>query len=374
MAGQGRDAGAALKPVAPLERLATNPQRFGFDAGVRVLLYAAHATDPGCVVRFRSVTGLAYPPADILELNLKDEGLPPDMVVSVMGLTGPSGVMPRSYTEIVNTTLRSRADLLRDFLDTLSHRMLALFASAGTKYRPHRISEISDLSGPLADSRDNPLTGVLLSLTGYGTAHLADRMTAGREPLMHYAGFLTTQPRSAERLGALVSDWLGCPVEVCEFVGAWLPLPADQRTRLPGRGLEGQFNRLGVAMGVDNEADRMDATIGVRAWDTQAGIVLRIGPLDHAGFTALLPDRPQLVRLVALVRAYLGYATGFAINPVARAVAVRDLRLCADPAPRLGWNTWLTAQAGSRTQDAADAVFEAEVVEARGNARPLAAG
>jgi type VI secretion system protein ImpH len=381
-----------VKPVAPptrlapapLERLATDPRRFGFDAGVRVLLHAGHTTDPGSVVRFRSVPGLAYPPADILGLTLKGEGIPPDMVVSVMGLTGPSGVLPRSYTETVNTTVRSRSDSLRDFLDMLSHRMLALFASAGTKYRPNRISEISHLSGQTVDSGEDPLSGALLSLTGYGTPHLVDRMTAGRDALMHYAGLLTTQPRSAERLRALVSDWLGRPVEVRQFVGAWLPLLPDQRTRLAGRGIAGQFNRLGFApvpatagqaadaRGPADLPARDDATIGVRAWDVQAGVVLRIGPLDRESFTALLPDRPTLERLVALVRAYLGFTVGFAINPVVAAASVPDLQLRADadPPPRLGWNMWLTAQAGSRRKDAGEAVFEAEVVEARMGARP----
>jgi type VI secretion system protein ImpH len=362
-----------VKPASPLARLASDPERFGFDAAVRILLLASRETDPGEVVRFRSVTGLAYPPADVLELNAKQEGVPPDMIVSVMGLTGPSGVLPRSFTETVNTTLRSRSESLRDFLDMLSHRMLALFARAGTKYRPNRISEI----GGLADGDgDNPLIGVLLSLTGYGTAHLVDRLAAGRDPLMHYAGFLTTQPRSAERLRALVSDWLGRPVEVCEFAGAWLPLPPDQRTRLGAPGIVGQFDRLGMAPGESDDGTRADATIGVRAWDQQAGIVLRIGPLDREDFTALLPDRPRLERLVALVRAYLGYATAFSINPIASAAAVPDLQLRADadPAPLLGWNTWMTAPAGSRLKDAAEAVFDAEVVEARVEARSRGAG
>jgi type VI secretion system protein ImpH len=366
-----------VKPATPLERLATDPRRFGFDAGIRVLLHAAHTTDPGSVVRFRSVTGLAYPPADILGLSLKDEGIPPDLVVSVMGLTGPSGVLPRSYSEQVNTTVRSRSDSLRDFLDMLAHRMLALFASAGTKFRPNRISEISQLSGQTEGGRDDPLTSVLLSLTGYGTPHLVERMAAGREPLLHYAGFLTTQPRSAERLRALVSDWLGRPVEVREFVGAWLPLPVDQRTRLPGLGIGRQFSRLGSTLGdaADGDASRDDAAIGVRAWDAQAGIVLRIGPLDREGFTELLPDRPLLGRLVALVRAYLGFTTGFAINPVVAAAAVPVLRLSADaePPPRLGWNTWMTAPRGSRLKDAAEAMFEAEIVEATMSAPPQTA-
>lgn len=356
-----------MKPTAPLELLAVTPRRFGFDAGVRVLLHAAHAADPGDVVRFRTISSLAYPPADILGLHTNAAGAPPDMIVSVMGLTGPSGVLPRSYTETLNATLRSRSSALHDFLDLLSHRMVALFARAGAKYRPSRIAEISALSGKSND----PFSIALLSLTGYGTAHLADRLAAGQAPLMHYAGLFAAHPRSSDRLQALVSDWLGRPVEVRQFAGAWLTLPPDQRTRLAGPGIAGQFDRLGfspdakVSSGTSTTRD--DAAIGARAWDVQAGVVLRIGPLDRDGFTSLLPDRPALGRLVALVRAYLGFATGFAINLVVTAAGVPPLQLRADadPAPRLGWNTWLQAPAGGRRQDAADAVFEADIIEAR---------
>ena len=152
----------------------------------------------------------------------------------------------------------------------------------------------------------------------------------------------------------MVSDWLGMRAEVVEFAGAWLGLPPDQRTRI---GAAGQFNRLGA-----------DAAAGIRAWDPQARIILRIGPLDRAGFERLLPDRVALHRLVSLVRAYVGFETGFAVNPVLAAGSVPPLRLdaAADPPPRLGWNTWLEPVAGGRrTKDAADPVFEAEVIEAQ---------
>ena len=71
----------------------------------------------------------------------------------------------------------------------------------------------------------------------------------------------------------------------------------------------------------------VDAAAGVRAWDQQARIVLRIGPLDLAYFERLLPDQPLLRELIALVRAYVGFEVGFAVNPVLAGDAVPALAL-----------------------------------------------
>ena len=232
----------------------------------------------------------------------------------------------------------------------LAQRLVAHFAEAGAKYRMHRAADMAALAEPPGAGQ---IAAVLLALAGHGTPHLADRLAAGPEPLMHYAGLFAMRPRSAERLRALVSDWLGQPVEVVQFAGAWLSLPLDQRSRLPVGIGSGRHARLGV-----------DATIGVRAWDASARVVLRLGPLSAPAFHALLPDRPALARLVSLVRSFLGVETGFAVNPVLAADGVPALRLdaTAEPGARLGWNTWLPT-AGRRSEDGAEALFEAEVVE-----------
>lgn len=106
--------------------------------------------------------------------------------------------------------------------------------------------------------------------------------------------------------------------------------------------------------------------------------MLQIGPLDLAYFEKLLPNSPLLRELVSLVRAFVGFEVGFAVNPVLAHDAVPPLRLpssvaaattttmdaAAGAGPLLGWNTWLpTSAMFPRRMDADDAVFEGEVVE-----------
>jgi type VI secretion system protein ImpH len=255
---------------------------------------------------------------------------------------------------------RSRSFSLTDFLDLISHHMIAAFAAAGAKYRPHRAADV----GALAPGRQRAdlVAEVLLALTGYATPGLAERLRAGASPLRHYAGFFSAHPRSSDRLEALASDWLGRPVKVEQFAGAWMALPLDQRTRLPVGVSPGAFGQLGL-----------DAAAGVRAWDQQARIVLKIGPLDLPYFERLLPDRPLLRDLVSLVRAFVGFEVGFAVNPVLARDAVPPLVMskpgepgAAGAGPLLGWNTWIpTSAVTPRRTDANDALFEAETVEGR---------
>jgi type VI secretion system protein ImpH len=336
--------------------LFAEPRRFRFDAAVRILGRAAKSADPAEAARFRSAPGLGYPAQEVAALEAPKNGNPPELTTPVIGLAGASGVLPRLYTDVLTGTLRNRSHALHDFLDMLSNRIVAMFAGAGIKYRLNRAAETANSAGHPEEDR---VAEALLAVTGFATPHLVPRLAVGVEPLLHYSGFFAGRPRSAERLTALLSDWLGRKVEVVQFAGAWLPLPPDQRSSLAVGRRPGAFNRLAV-----------DAAIGVRAWDPQARIILRIGPLDYPSFAALLPDHSGLQRLVSLVRAFLGYETGFAVNPVLAGPEVPPLLLdkAADPAPRLGWNTWMPAPpspvAGIPRRDADEAVFEAEIVEA----------
>jgi type VI secretion system protein ImpH len=343
-----------------LARLTAEPQRFSFDAAVRLLTFSRRRADPADAARFTSVPGSSYLAAEVTEVRADATASSPRVAVGVISLTGPAGVLPRHYSDAVVADQRTRSFSLTDFLDLISHRMIAAFAAAGAKYRPHRAADV----GALASGRErgDSMADVLLALTGYATPRLADRLPAGAASLRHYAGFFSAHPRSADRLEALASDWLGRPVRVEQFAGAWLALPVDQRTRLPVGVSPGAFGQLAL-----------DAAVGVRAWDQQARIVLRIGPLDLAYFERLLPDRPLLRKLVSLVRSFVGFEVGFAINPVLARDAVPPLVMsrpdeahAGGAGPLLGWNTWLpTSAALPRRADANDALFEGELVEGR---------
>ncbi|MGD0106750.1 MAG: type VI secretion system baseplate subunit TssG [Rhodopila sp.] len=350
-----------------LVRLLREPRRFRFDAMVRVLMSAARKDNPGAAIRFRTPPGLAFPAAEVQDV--RDGGTRQDATIGLMGLTGPSGVLPRYYSEIVTQTLRAGSTALHQFLDLLGERFVACFALAAIKYRPARQADLALLRASPAPDAISPdaISQVLLSLIGYGTPNMTQHIAAGSDPLLHYAGLFAMRPRSADRLGAMLSDWLGQNVEVIEFAGAWLRLPADQQSRI---GANGVFCQLGV-----------DAAVGVRAWSPEARMLLRVGPLNRQDFHQMLPDQVALQRLVSLVRAFVGPELGFAVNPVLAAADVfrsdepgaTRLSATAPIPPRLGWNTWLPIDSGSflRRSDAADAIFDAETMVTQGMGRDL---
>lgn len=344
---------------SPLERLAARPQAFKFDAAVRLLLAATKGAPrrngvEDDQIAFVTTPVLSQPVAEIVSAELPAGGKKAKLTTPMLGLVGPSGVMPRWYTELVAQAVRSKSRAVVDFFDLLGQRFIMGFARAGIKYRLHRSAETMRAE----DDGDEPIGAALLAFTGYGTQHLADRLAAGPDALRHYAGYFASRPRSADRLAQMVSDYLGRPAEIIEFAGSWLPVPPDQQSRLPRGRLPGAFHTLGV-----------DVAIGTRSWDQQARFIVRIGPLHRDIFETLLPDQARLRELVSLIRAYVGWETDFAINLVLAVNEIPPLRMAGrevEGAPRLGWTSWLPSATDTLRgrQHADEPIFSATLVEA----------
>jgi type VI secretion system protein ImpH len=230
-------------------------------------------------------------------------------------------------------------------LDLVSERMFADLAEAGIRYRMERAAEAARLSSP---GRPSLPEYALLALAGFSSPSMLARLKSGRRSILYYAGLFAAGPRSADRLAALAADWLGHPVEIVEFVGAWLSIDKTEQTRLPQGRSGGAHCRLG-----------MDATAAARVWDPHVRVTLRIGPLGGGAFEALLRDQDKLAVFADLVRAYLGVGTTFRVNLVLKVKEVTHARLAdGDTAfARLGWNSWLQPQLSRVGVDADDVAF-----------------
>jgi type VI secretion system protein ImpH len=303
------------------------PGRFDFFQAVRLLLRMADQRErpggrtsaKGEAVRFRANNTLAFPPSQIDSIDW--DGDVPVMAVNFMGLTGPMGVLPRVYTELILSRVRSRDRTPADFFDIFNHRMISLFYLAWEKYRSAVAYE--------RDGEDR-LSKYLMALIGLGTEGLQNRMVVRDDSLLYYAGLLSLQPRSAVAVRGVLQDYFGVPLEVEQFVGAWQPLgEADQCDLGSGATLSSQ---LGVG-----------TVVGDEIWDQQSRIRLKLGPLTQEQYLAFLPGGAAYEPLRALARFVCGADLEIEVQlilqrPVVPRCKLGDYDLAG---PRLGWFTWM---------------------------------
>jgi type VI secretion system protein ImpH len=317
------------------------PQRFDFFQAVRLRRQMTAGTtvgDVSDVVRFRTRLSLEFPASAIHDLRwFTDDGAsrPPEMTVSFMGLTGPSGVLPRHYTELlIERAVRYKDHTAHAFFDLFNHRLIALFYQAWEKYHFFVAYERGDRE---------TFTRYILDLVGLGTNGLQNRLREGDQgmpdqALGYYGGLTAQRPHGATALAAILRDYFGTEVEVEQCRGRWLVIAPSDRTRL----------------GLVHCALGNGAVLGHRVWDRQSSFRVRLGPLPKAQFDQLLPNGMAFLALVRFVRFFVGPALDFDIQLVLRREDVPDCRLGAGPeGPRLGWSTWLkTAPLAEHADDA----------------------
>jgi type VI secretion system protein ImpH len=305
------------------------PYRFRFFQAVRLLErlfpkkgpvgYQAFPEDE--VVRFRSRLSLNFPPSEIHELrrpSLEQGDRPPEMTVAFMGLTGPLGVLPVPYTELVMERVRYKDRSLWEFLDIFHHRMVSLFYRAWEKYR-----------FPIAyeRSRSDKFTGYLFSLIGMSTEGLRGRQQFPDLALLHYSGLIAQRPRSVSALRGILSDYFQAGVEIQQFQGQWLEIDAESLTFLGKANFE-----LGV-----------NAIVGSRLWDQQSKFRVCLGPLRLAQFLSFLPSGSLHRPFHELVRFLVGMEFDFDLQLILKAEEVPACELTSQPDHQamLGWTTWL---------------------------------
>ncbi|HEX3724748.1 MAG TPA: type VI secretion system baseplate subunit TssG, partial [Pirellulales bacterium] len=113
-------------PPALEAQLRAEPYRFGFFQAVRILdrlltgrKSVGHDAPPAAeVARFHAHLSMTFPPSELVDLALPaDNDKPADITVAFLGLTGPSGALPRFYTELLLERDRAKDPTFRKFLD-----------------------------------------------------------------------------------------------------------------------------------------------------------------------------------------------------------------------------------------------------------------
>lgn len=320
MASQSRRSPRDLR-----QALADDASQFGFFQAVRLLgLCRRNRRGPlPAGLRFRTVASLSFPASELARYQPDDDDAG-ELTVSFMGLTGPSGALPVSYTELLlERRQHYRDDTLHAFFDLFSHRAMAMFYGAWRKYRFWLAAEEGEQDG---------FSHHLLHLGGTGLGQLRQLATADgavhEHLFMYFAGLLSQQPLSAQALQTVVAGLFGIPAALAQFEGQWLALPADQQSRLGMAECE-----LGVSL-----------FSGERVWDRQSKLTLRLGPMALPAYNALLPGGEGARALQALLQFAVGHQLAVDVVLVLSREAVPAPHLVVGQGLRLGGNSWLGPQ------------------------------
>jgi type VI secretion system protein ImpH len=270
-------------------------------------------------VRFSVKKGMSFPPSDISDFSLDEPARTPRMEVAFLGLTGPSGVLPHWYTQLIlERDPEKRTTALAAFLDMFNHRLISLFYLA---WKKHRFPENYQPGG-----RDR-LSRYLLSLSGLATPGLTEMIGLPEEALTFYSGLLSRPIASAIAIEAAVAYFAkhGCgSSSLSNGSSMWshrirrswvLPMPPLVMTPFAAvRCGSARLNFASTSVGKDK-------------------------------FTRLMPTGDLLVPIFSLVRYMVGIEYEFEIRIYLRK---SDVPLCQlgstdSDAPLLGWTTWVSS-------------------------------
>lgn len=283
---------------------------------------------------FHAQARMGFPASEIQQLELRED-MPAEMTVNFMGLTGPMGILPHPYSELILERLRTKDSALASFLDIFNHRAISLL---------YRAWERTQLTATFGFQNRDVISQSLLDLLGLGTPGLRDRQNLQDEALMHYVGLLAMQSRSAVVLEQMLSDYFQVPIAVEQFTGAWYALDRPTQCSFD------EEDSVSCCLG-------QGAVVGDAVWDHQGRVRVRIGPLSLERYQEFLPEGSAFAALQAIVRFFANGTLDFETQLVLerRQAPAIHLDFDTDQPARLGWVSW--ARTAPLTRDPDDAIL-----------------
>jgi type VI secretion system protein ImpH len=345
MATPGGSDDSAVNRYAAVELILRHtPQEVEFFQAVRLLervmpgrAPVGRFVSPGKeVARFSAHSSFPFPASQIQRIEWERPNLSsPCVVINFMGLTGPMGVLPLYYTELIVERLRQKDRALQDFFDVFNHRIVSLFYQAWEKYRFTIAYERGE--------RDR-FSHHLMDLLGLGTKRLENRLAVQDDSLLFYAGLLSLHPRSSAALQRILWDYFDVPVEIEQFVGAWHRLGESDLCKFDQDSSESE--QLGGG-----------AIVGDEIWNQQSGVRIKLGPLRFSEYLDFLPNGTAYQPLRSLAKFISRGEMDFEVQLILRKDEVPPCELAGEEAaaPLLGWTSWAKTQ--PMRNDASDTIL-----------------
>ncbi len=289
------------------------------------------------VVRFSTFQSLAFPSSEVENLERiadKDGNSQWHMLLNLIGLSGPMGVLPYHYTELILERQKYKDENLEHFLNLFNHRTASLLFQASVKYRLALQYERNDLHRS-NQQQTSSQTQVLLALIGLGDNSLLHRQYTKDESLLYFGGLFNQKIRTVSNLKQILCWHFDIPVEINQFVGQWQEMIEDVRSRLPDIEHPSGCNaRLGRS-----------AMLGKSGWFSQSKIHILLGPLNNEQLKKFAPGSSSLTALNELVRMYVGleYDYDFIIRIHKNDIPDKSCLNKHEPLI-IGWNTWLRSK------------------------------
>ena len=275
-------------------------------------------------VRLGQDPDLDFAPAAVMSFRA-NASTPPRIGVRFLGLFGPMGPLPLHLTEYARDRLRNHGDAtFARFADVFHHRTLLLFYRAWSQAQP----------AVQADrAADDRFAKWISALFGQASAPFRGADSVADAAKRHVSGHLARPTRNPESIAKVLRQYFSVPIRVEPYVGHWMPLRSDDRSRLGGAG-----SRRTAVLGVS-------AVAGGKVWDRQYKLRLHIGPLTHDQYCRFLPGQRSLIELRDWMRQLIGFEMFWDLRLVLKGGEVPALTAGkgggTSRPPELGWDTWL---------------------------------
>lgn len=271
--------------LSTFERFREDARRFSFFRLVYLLERLFPAAPPvgrlGPAVderiRLRPDPSLTFASSDVSELELvkhADGAQRARVTVTFMGLYGATSPLPTYFAEdIALSDYQGGPQPVRELLDVLHHRLIALFYRTWAKYR---------LPVTYRRGGADAFTSRMFCAVGVDGFRQA-QTPIERFLFLRYAAILASKSRSARGLEVVLDDLFGdMGIRIEQFVGQWTLIEKPHRNKL----------------GVQNHQLGQSLTIGRYVFDGSGRFNIHIGPVSYEDYLSFLPggERQPILR------------------------------------------------------------------------------